>query len=137
MNTSEINFAYKVRHVLNESLDNLPTSSLDRLASARKLALSVKKAESPLSILVASRALAGHVGNFFSEPLSWAGRLGIATPLLVGALLFVGLYQYEQQQRISETAEIDAAVLSDDLPLMAYLDNGFNAYLDSNDSQAQ
>jgi len=41
----------------------------------------------------------------------------------------VGIYQYEQQRRIAETAEIDAAVLSDELPLSAYTDHGFNAYL--------
>jgi hypothetical protein len=74
---------------------------------------------------------AGRVGNFVDDRLSWLGRLGIAAPLLAGALLFVGLYQFEQQQKITETADIDAAVLSDDLPLSAYLDHGFNAYLDS------
>ena len=41
----------------------------------------------------------------------------------------MGIYQAEQQQRISELAELDAAVLSDELPLSAYLDHGFNAYL--------
>jgi hypothetical protein len=131
MNNSEINFAYKVRHALNESLDALPTTSVDKLASARKIALSRKKTERPSGLLVSGQQLAGHVGQFFGEPISWLGRLGIAAPLLAGALLFVGLYQFEQQQRISETADIDVAVLSDDLPLSAYLDHGFNAYLDS------
>jgi hypothetical protein len=28
-------------------------------------------------------------------------------------------------------AELDAAVLSDELPLSAYLDHGFNAYLEN------
>ncbi|CAJ2906328.1 transmembrane protein [Burkholderia pseudomallei] len=32
-------------------------------------------------------------------------------------------------QRTAELADIDAAMLSDDLPLTAYLDHGFNAYL--------
>ncbi|CAG9188733.1 hypothetical protein BVI2075_1310016 [Burkholderia vietnamiensis] len=32
-------------------------------------------------------------------------------------------------QRTAELADIDAAMLSDDLPLNAYLDHGFNAYL--------
>ncbi|MGZ3252900.1 MAG: DUF3619 family protein [Burkholderiaceae bacterium] len=130
MNNSQINFAYKVRHALNENLDALPISSIDKLASARKIALSRKKAERPSGLLVSGQQLAGHVEHFFGEPISWLGRLGIAAPLLAGALLVVGLYQFEQQQRISDTADIDAAVLSDDLPLSAYLDHGFNAYLD-------
>ena len=48
------------------------------------------------------------------------------------ALLVAGLFAiayFEDQQRNSELADIDAAMLSDDLPLNAYLDHGFNAYL--------
>jgi hypothetical protein len=30
---------------------------------------------------------------------------------------------------VADLAELDAAVLSDELPLSAYLDHGFNAYL--------
>jgi hypothetical protein len=40
-----------------------------------------------------------------------------------------GLYEYEQEQQINDLAEIDAAVLVDELPPDAYLDSGFNAYL--------
>ncbi|MBI1889116.1 MAG: DUF3619 family protein [Burkholderiales bacterium] len=129
MNAKELNFAYKIRHVLNDQLDALPVSTTERLASARKIALSRKKSETPIHVRVTRRVFAGDAGNFFNEPLSWLGRVGVATPLLIGALIFVGLYQFEQQQRIAETAEIDAAVLADDLPLSAYLDKGFNAYL--------
>jgi len=35
---------------------------------------------------------------------------------------------WEDQQRTAELADIDAAMLSDNLPLDAYLDHGFNAY---------
>lgn len=129
MNARELNFAYKVRHALNENLDNMPTSIADRLASTRKLALSHQKKQSPIRILAPQTEMAGQVGKFFNQPFSLLGRIGIAAPVLLGIVLFVGLYQYEQQQRISETADIDAAVLSDELPLSAYLDHGFNAYL--------
>ena len=129
MNASELNLAYKVRHALNEHLDNLPTSTAERLASSRKIALSRKKSESPLHVRITQAALASPVGSFIDDQFSWLTKVGVAMPLLIGALVFVGLYQYEQQVRISETAEIDAAVLSDDLPLSAYVDGGFNAYL--------
>jgi Protein of unknown function (DUF3619) len=128
MNAKELNFAYKVRHALNEHLEDLPASTTERLSSARSLALSRKKKNAPLRAHASRLAFAG-AGGFFNEPMSWLGRLGVAAPILAGALLLVGMYQYEQQQRISETADIDAAVLSDDLPLSAYLDHGFNAYL--------
>ena len=47
----------------------------------------------------------------------------------------IGVYQYEQKQRIAELAELDAALLSDELPLSAYLDHGFNAYLANRSEQ--
>jgi hypothetical protein len=53
----------------------------------------------------------------------------VAVPLMVLVAGLAGIYQYEEQQRIAEIAELDAAVLSDELPLTAYLDTGFNAYV--------
>ena len=129
-NAQEINYAYKVRHALNERLDTLPASTTERLASARKIALSRKKSDAPMRVSVTRRALAGHVGNFVNEPLSWLGRIGLAVPVIVLVVGLVGIFQYEQQQRINETADIDAAMLTDDLPLTAYADHGFNAYLE-------
>lgn len=125
MNTEDINFAYKVRHALNARLDELPASTADRLASARKMAVSRKKAHAPVK--VSQRVLAGNFGAFFS--FSSLGRAGVIIPLLALVAGLSGIYQYEQEQRIAEIAELDAAVLSDELPLTAYLDHGFNAYL--------
>ncbi|WP_019141370.1 DUF3619 family protein [Noviherbaspirillum massiliense] len=129
MNTRELNFAYKIRHALNENADNLPALTVEKLASARKIALSRKRKESGLRALANRVVMAGHAGQFFGGPLSWLGRVSLALPLVVLVLGLTSIYKFEQQQRINETAEIDAAVLSDDLPLSAYLDNGFNAYL--------
>ena len=122
-----INFAYKVRHALNENLDNLPVSTADRLASARKIAISRKKAQTPVRAAQGQRMLAGNISSLFT--FSWMGRMGVAIPLLALVAALSGVYQYEQERRIAEIAELDAAVLSDELPLTAYLDHGFNAYL--------
>jgi hypothetical protein len=134
MNVKDLNFAYQIKHALDQNLDNLPASTTERLASARKIAMSRKK-PAPLHVRVSNIALAGHgqIGNYFQNHMSWLGRIGVMTPLLVGALIFVGLYQFEKEQRIAELADIDAAVLSDDLPVAAYVDQGFNAYLSSRD----
>ncbi|MEN3296489.1 MAG: hypothetical protein V7642_5742 [Burkholderiales bacterium] len=129
MNTKDLNFAYKVRNALNENIDNIPASTAERLASARKIALSRKKKDSPLRAWLPQRALAGDIGVFFDKPMSWLGRMGLAVPALALVAGLISIYQFEQQQRISDTAEIDAGVLSDELPLSAYLDHGFNAYL--------
>ncbi|TFW15782.1 DUF3619 family protein [Duganella callida] len=133
MNTDDLNFAYKVRHALNEKLDELPASTTDRLAQARKLALARKKAhvETPLSVRVSKTELAtagGGIGGFFSQ-FSWLGKASMAIPALALVIGMAGIYQYEQQERIADLADIDAAVLADELPPTAYLDHGFNAYL--------
>ena len=129
MNPKELNFAYKVRHALNETAENLPASTAERLASARKIALSRKKKESGLRVFVPQRMLAGQAGSFFGGPSPWLKRMGLVLPLIVVAVGLTGIYHYEQQRRINETAEIDAAVLADELPLSAYVDHGFNAFL--------
>jgi hypothetical protein len=134
MNTRELNFAYKLRHALNESADNLPASTTEKLASARKIALSRQKKESGLRVLVSHRLFAGNAGSFFNEPFSWLARMGLLVPLIVLIAGLASIYQFEQERRISDTAEMDAAVLADELPLSAYLDHGFNAYLASQDN---
>jgi hypothetical protein len=136
MNTDDLNFAYKVRHALNEKLDDLPASTTDRLAQARMAAMARKKPNAPLAVRAPQHLLAGAggmlggmTGKLFGQPFGWLGRASVAVPLMLLVAGLAGIYQYEQQERIAELAEMDAAVLSDELPLSAYLDHGFNVYL--------
>jgi hypothetical protein len=131
MNTDDLNFAYKVRHALTEKLDDLPSSTTDRLANARKLALARKKAHVPVVVMQTASAgnSGGRFASLFAGPAPWLSRLTLAVPLLALVFGMSGIYRAEEQQRITELAEMDAAVLSDELPLSAYLDHGFNAYL--------
>ncbi|WP_306397249.1 DUF3619 family protein [Telluria beijingensis] len=133
MNTDDINLAYKVRHALNEQLDTLPASTTDRLAAARAAALARKKPEASFLQVKPTasgwRAALAGFGTFVSGPAM--SRLAIAVPVLALVIGMGGVYQHGQQQQIADLAEIDAAVLSDELPLTAYLDPGFNAYLES------
>jgi hypothetical protein len=131
MNAKEINFAYRVRHALNENLDQLPAATGDRLAAARQLALSRKKPDAGRRAVVPQLAAAhrGDGAGFLGRPLSWLGRMSVALPVVIVFVGLVGMYQAEKRQHIVDLAEIDAMVLSDELPLNAYLDHGFNAYL--------
>lgn len=132
MNNKEMQFAYKVKLALDANLDNLSDDTLQSLAAARRVALARKK-QAPMTVRVEQPVLAGALGSvggmLSPQQSSWLGRLGVAAPLLAGIILFAGLYQHENAKRVSYLAEIDAAVLSDELPLSAYLDHGFNAYL--------
>jgi hypothetical protein len=128
MNTDDINLAYKVRHALNENLDKLPASTVDRLAAARALALSRKKADAP------QQRAGFDVRSLFD--MQWVKTLAVAAPLLAMVIGLAGVYEVEREQRVAELADLDAAVLSDDLPLTAYTDHGFNAYLAEQQQQA-
>ena len=129
MNIKQVNFAYKVRHALNENLDNLPTATTDRLAAARAKALSMKRANAPLRATAPILVPAGSIGGMMGNTPSWFNRIGLLIPLIALVAGLSGIYKIEQQKRIAETADIDTAVLSDELPLSAYLDHGFSAYL--------
>jgi hypothetical protein len=132
MNTKELAFAYKVRHALDESVQDIPVSTSERLANARKLALSRKKQNVTVQAVAPRVAMAGESpSSFFSaHPVgSWLGRVGSVIPLIVLVLGLVGLHQAEKRQQLIEAASIDAEVLTDELPLSAYLDHGFDAYL--------
>jgi hypothetical protein len=39
------------------------------------------------------------------------------------------VYEWQQSQRIAELEEIDSQVVTDDLPIDAYLDRGFQNWL--------
>ncbi len=132
MNTTELNFAYKVRHALNESIDNLPPSKIARLAKARNVALSRQKKNSPLKLFILQQVFATGTNHFFNKSFSYLARsIGVTIPLLILVVGLISISHFEQQQRIKETADLDTAVLSDELPVSAYLDHGFNVYLAS------
>ena len=133
LENKELEFVQGMRRALDESAASLPTATTVRLAAARKVALGRKKAEQPVFVRVPSFAAAG-AGTLpgavqGGRRRSAFARFALAWPL---AALVAGLFAiayFEDQQRTAELADIDAAMLSDDLPLTAYLDHGFNAYL--------
>lgn len=131
-------FASTVRRALDEGIEGMPNQTSDRLMAARHIALARKKSES--SALVTER-MPRFVGNFSTDlsqkmgklareySVNWAMQAGIVIPLLVLVLGFVGVVNYAEERRIDDLAEIDAAVLADELPIDAYLDHGFDTYL--------
>lgn len=127
MNSREIDREVRLRQAMRAAVDDIPESAALRLAAARRVAVSRKKM--PVHLPAAVPAMAGFFGN---GSQSWSHRVrraGAALPVLIGIALFAGLYHFEEQQRINDAAEIDVAVLIDELPLSAYTDKGFYAYL--------
>ncbi|HEY3596062.1 MAG TPA: DUF3619 family protein [Paraburkholderia sp.] len=138
----EVEFARQLRRALDENAARIAPANVDRLAAARRVALARKKPEpvrAPAFVPVfvtGSAGLAGAAGTLAGLPQPRAPRRGtklrrfaLAWPLAALVVSLVAIAYWEDQQRTAELADIDAAMLSDDLPLTAYLDHGFNAYL--------
>jgi len=134
VDTKEREFALAIRRVLDESAEGLPQPTLARLALARRAALQRKKPQvAPRTVLAPAMvpAFAGAMGSATGgrTPVTRAPRFMLMWPMFALVVALIGVAYWEDQQRIADTADIDAAMLSDELPLNAYLDHGFNAYL--------
>jgi hypothetical protein len=70
---------------------------------------------------VSVRSLAGACGVWAS------GRLWLGILLIVAAA--IGYHQWDAYRQLAELEETDAALLSSDLPIDAYLDRGFQNWL--------
>jgi hypothetical protein len=53
----------------------------------------------------------------------------VLLPLAMIVASGVAVYAWEQNRRAAELEEIDAQLLTDDLPIDAYLDRGFQNWL--------
>ena len=62
----------------------------------------------------------------------WWFKLGSAAPLALLVLGLAGIAHVHDKAQIAAVAEVDAALLSDDLPPAAYTDPGFAEYLKTN-----
>jgi hypothetical protein len=130
----ERRLAHQIRTALDASANRLPPDIADRLAAARRIALGHKKAEVPVT--AHQFALPGGHGDPFAEPASpsqrvgeWLRRFGVVAALVVLGAGLAGIYQWQQQKRIDELVDVDAAMLLDDLPPAAYADQGFHVFL--------
>ena len=123
MNEREI--AKKLTGYLDQGIAGLKSGIAYRLQRAREEALA--RGSEPRR--VAELALAGPGGGTLGgrRHLLTDARIWIGVLLVVGSVLYFQYWQSMQQVR--EIAETDAAILSSELPIEAYLDRGFQDWL--------
>ena len=120
---NERDLARKVVRHLNRGLDDIKQGTRYQLRSARQAALNRhRKAPQPAFGL----AWAGNVASRRGHSRYFNARYIAAAALLVLSLIGVSYWQFVQSNDI---AEIDVSLLTGDLPIDAYLDNGFEAWL--------
>ena len=119
---NEPQFGNKIRQILNQGTQ-LESKTLSRLRLAREKALRQQLVAKPVAGLAWADGMIGSFGGL----TGFSFRLVLPMAVLVGGLLAINGWQ--QKQRVAEVEEIDALLLTDDLPLDAFLDKGFEAWL--------
>ncbi len=124
----EERYASRVRQALNHGLNDIPPAASRRLEAARHLALSRQKQTAPEMVLA-------HGG---SRSLSSPSHLPHLKQLMAIAALLLGMwisFYWQSTQYVSALEEVDSALLADDLPPEAFMDNDFFEWLKDDTSE--
>lgn len=124
----EEQFARQLCRVLDDGTRQLDPVIAERLRAARERAVLQPRAVLADSVKVGAGGTAVLGGGDERHPL----RMALA---ILALLVGVGLaYVWNGFDQASENEEIDSALLADDLPPNAYLDKGFQAWLEKEPS---
>lgn len=124
----EQKIAYRIRLALSEASEvSLTSAEIERLAAARHVAMARKRGE---DVKILTTMIAGQNSSFIAARSSlWSRRfMFLLTILLLGFGFLLGIH-WQQQLKVDEFAAFDVAMLTDDLPPIAYADRGFEVFL--------
>ena len=131
---NEDEFANKIKGYLDSGASGMRAGTLYRLQQARSKALEKLSVPTPAVQTRMAHALAGvgHGTGSGEGGLRRGGWLGLGAVLFAAMLLF-GWQQWTTWQQTREIEELDAQILSSDLPIDAYIDQGFKTWLTSDE----
>ncbi|MGJ7491337.1 DUF3619 family protein [Variovorax sp. ZT4R33] len=124
----EAQFGRRVAARLSDGADTMPHDVSERLRVARAQAVALRKQSARPAAVVVGSGSSAVLGGV------WWTRFGAVFPLVALVVGLVGISVWQEDQRFRELAEVDSALLTDDLPPAAYTDPGFAQYLKSEDS---
>lgn len=123
----EARLALRVAARLTDQADRLPHDITERLRVAREQA--VRRARRAEAVAAPAVVAAGGSAAVLGGPPPWWLRIASLMPLLLlvaGLMLIEKLHEHEQ---VLAAAEVDVALLADELPPAAYSDPGFLEFL--------
>jgi hypothetical protein len=126
----EARVALRITGRLTQRADDLPHDISERLRVARLRAVDRARELRKLSAAPAVQRQ-GNGTLIMARPPSWWLRLASVVPLALLVVGFVVIQRTYLDQQIRAAAEIDEALLTDDLPPQAYGDPGFAEFLKS------
>jgi len=122
-------FALRVASRLSEQAESLPHDLSERLRVAREHALDrARQLRLSQPVVAAALVTQGSSMALGQPPSGWL-RLASLLPLMVLVLGLFFIQYLHDQAEIHAAAEVDAALLADDLPPEAYGDPGFVIFL--------
>jgi hypothetical protein len=119
-------FGLATAALLRHGSKPLPAAIQDRLYAARMKALSVQK---PEKVRIQQAVLASSNSSWSFGSRSLWDSIGWIAPLIVLVFGLIAISEWQQDSRINDIAELDVALLTDDVPPDAYADNGFLGFL--------
>jgi hypothetical protein len=122
-------FGRRIAVRLSAGAGVLPHDIGERLRAAREQALARRRATA--SKPLRQPAWSGHWGGvgLGQRTLGWWGRVAAGVPIVVLVAGLVAINVLQSDYQAQQIAEVDAALLTDDLPPDAYTDPGFLAFL--------
>lgn len=125
MSQPEQELARKLVERLDDGLNQLEAGTRERLVAARRAALA-RYQEAPAPVF--GLAWAGLVGRFVEHHVFGTRVAAIVTALVIattGAIYWQNLGSNGN----GDLADVEIALLTDELPINAYLDKGFDSWL--------
>lgn len=125
-------FGLKTASYLSAGAADLPYDISERLRAARMQAIAKRKIEKPQT----AAAVVGQGGSASmtwgsDEGMSWWNRIGLVIPLVALVFGLLAINSIQNDVSAKELAEVDAALLTDELPPAAFADPGFVQFLKS------
>jgi len=123
---NEREFGRKIAQTLDGGLA-LPAEASARLEAARARALASQRRNEPSLVLEIVEGITLRLAG----PSQWITHVLLPAALLIGGAIGLQYWQESRQSAAAaaEAAELDARLLKSDLPIDAYLDNGFQSWL--------
>ena len=123
-------FGVKTAAYLSAAASSLPHDISERLRAARAQAVSKRK-------IAKTQTAGGLVNSGGSAALTWGsddglgwwGRIGSVMPLIALVVGLLAINSIQNDNRAQELAEVDSALLTDELPPAAFADPGFVQFL--------
>jgi hypothetical protein len=130
-------FARSVALRLTEGTQHLPYDISERLRASRMQALARRKKSVAVVHATATVHVGGHSAALGTGPqgMGWWQSLLSALPIVALLAGLVAIQMDLDEVGILEVAQVDAALLADDLPPAAYSDPGFVQFLKTSDSR--